>query len=202
VKDSWLGATEDGPGSAARRPLGWRPDRIFTRKAVNLLGTAAGSAGIVLIALSVFFGSTSSADPQPDWDQPTDPATTAGGAVSPAPPYAAPAPVTTPTSLPVEPSRRSYAIALPDLKGLPPDAVPGTQMELWVAWEPPLTRRPRIQRLFPSVVLEKIAPPAIEGGPAVAILSVESSDVSDLLWGDRYGALSVVLLPGARAASR
>ncbi|MGH2756822.1 MAG: hypothetical protein ACRDI3_03445 [Actinomycetota bacterium] len=191
MKDSWLGATEDGSGSAARGPLGWRPDR----KTVNLLGTAAGSAGLVLIALSVFFGSTSSADPQASWDEPADASIVAEAQVSPVPSYAAPAQVMPPSSI-THTSRRSYAIALPELKGLPPDASPGTEMELWVAWEPPVTQRPRIQRLLRAVVLEKIAPPAIEGGPSVALLSIAASDVSDLMWGHRYGALSVVLLPG------
>jgi hypothetical protein len=145
----------------------------------------------------VFFGSSSSADPQASWDESADISITEGIQVSPTPSYAVPTPAIPPSGIARQASRRSYAIALPDLKGLPPDALPSTQMDVWVAWEPPVTRGPRIQRLIRSVVLERIAPPAIEGGPPVALLSVATSDISDLLWGDRYGALSVVLLPGA-----
>jgi hypothetical protein len=201
MKDSWLGATQDGPGSAAHHPSGWRPDRILNRKVINLLGTAAGSAGVVLIALSVFLGSPSAAEPEPSWDEmvidqqsraaPTDPvASITPPAVSPTPVLSTPV---AQTSTPM----RTYAIALPELRGLPPNAAPGTQLDVWVTLDPPLTKGPRIQKLLKGVLLQEIAPPAVEGAPPVALLSVTTKHVVDLLWGDRYGDLSVVLLPGA-----
>lgn len=68
-------------------------------------------------------------------------------------------------------------------------------MELWVVWDQPITKGPKMQRLIPLVSLERIAPPVVEGASPVALLQVPPRDVPDLLWGDRYGTLSVVLLP-------
>ncbi len=68
-------------------------------------------------------------------------------------------------------------------------------MDLWVAWDPPITKSPRIQRLVSDVMLEKIVPPVTPDGPAAAILAIEVSEIGDLLYADRYGSLSVTLLP-------
>ncbi|MFN2388733.1 MAG: hypothetical protein ABR575_03890 [Actinomycetota bacterium] len=86
-----------------------------------------------------------------------------------------------------------YAIAVPELQGLPPDASPGTHLEVWVAWDPPVTDQPRIQRLLPDVVLQRIVAPTTPGAPPVALLLVPRKSMTDLLWGDRYGALSVTV---------
>jgi len=96
----------------------------------------------------------------------------------------------------VEPGRRAYAMAVPELKGLPGGAAPGTRLELWVAWDPPVTDEPRVQRLIADVILAEIIPPVVPEAPATAILTVPTSDVPDLLYGDRYGALSATILPG------
>ena len=85
----------------------------------------------------------------------------------------------------------SYALAVNELHGLPPNAAPGTKLEVWVAWEPPVVKRPTIDRLLDEVVLEEISPPFLPDGPHVAMLLVERERVSDLLYGDRYGSLSV-----------
>ena len=90
---------------------------------------------------------------------------------------------------------RSYAVLLPRLQGLPPDAPPGTRMELWVSWEPPVTEEPEFQRLLDEVVLERIIPPHAAEAPATAVLLVPEEEVGDLLYGDRYGTLSVTLHP-------
>jgi hypothetical protein len=81
------------------------------------------------------------------------------------------------------------------LEGLPPDAPAGTRMELWVAWDPPVTKAPKVQRLLPEVILERTVPPVVPEAPATAIVAVPAKDVSRLVYGDRYGALSVALLP-------
>lgn len=163
----------------------------------NLLATAAASAGIVLIGLSLFFGS-----PSPDERSAvTAPAAQAEGFPQPwasVSPVAATEPQATSSPSQAPPrDLRTYAIQLTELAGLPADASPGTRMELWVAWDPALTKGPRIERLLRSVTLQKIAPPAIEGNPPVALLAVIPRDVEKLLWGDRYGSLSAVLLAGA-----
>jgi len=95
----------------------------------------------------------------------------------------------------IEPGRRAYAIAVPELKGLPGSASAGTRLELWVAWDPPVTKEPRVQRLLREVVLAEIIPPVVPEAPATAILSIPTSGVPDLLYGDRYGALSTTILP-------
>lgn len=96
----------------------------------------------------------------------------------------------------VESGRRAYALAVPELKGLPANASPGTRLELWVAWDPPITKEPRVQRLIKEAILDEIIPPVVPEAPATAIVSVPTKSVPDLLYGDRYGALSATILPG------
>ncbi len=88
---------------------------------------------------------------------------------------------------------KSYAIGLHELKGLAPNAAPGTRLEVWVSWEPPVVDEPRVQRLLKRVVLEKIIAPLTDG-PLVALLLVRPGEVGDLLYGHRYGQLSALLV--------
>lgn len=90
----------------------------------------------------------------------------------------------------------SYAIAVTELSGLSLATAPGTRLDLWVAWEPPITKVPDIRPLLTDVTLEKIAPPVLPDGPHVALLLVKPHQVRDLLYGDRYGALSVTTRSG------
>ncbi|MFN2587199.1 MAG: hypothetical protein ABR613_03625 [Actinomycetota bacterium] len=93
------------------------------------------------------------------------------------------------------PARRSYAIRLHDLQGLPPDAAPGTAFELWVTWEPPVTEEPRLHRLIGDVVLERTIPGAVPEAPVTVLVSVPADRAGDLIYADTFGRLSVVL-PG------
>jgi hypothetical protein len=99
-------------------------------------------------------------------------------------------------SLPATAQMRGYALPVAELSGLPGDARPGTELELWVTWDPPVTKRPRLQRLIRRVVLEKVAPAVTPDGPDAAILLVPVEKLPDLVYADRYGAISVGLLPG------
>ncbi|CAN5652147.1 hypothetical protein BH24ACT26_BH24ACT26_06930 [soil metagenome] len=90
---------------------------------------------------------------------------------------------------------RSYALSLGELQGLSGNAPPGTRLELWVTWEPPVTRRPRIDLLIEDAVLEKIVPALSPQQPGTALVLVRSSQISDLLWADRYGSLSATVQP-------
>jgi hypothetical protein len=91
---------------------------------------------------------------------------------------------------------QTYAIAAAELRGLPPDAAPGTLLRIWVAWDPPITEAPEFRILLDSVVLEKLIPPIAPEGPVTALLSASPKRIADLLYGDRYGALSVTVLDG------
>lgn len=120
------------------------------------------------------------------------------GTPAPAPtPAPAAGPQTPPPGLPPGlapgPARRSYAVGLHELRGLPPDAQPGLRLELWVAWEPPVVARARVDLLLRDVVLEEIVPPATPEGPAAAVLSVRARDLVDLLYADRWGNLAVAV---------
>jgi hypothetical protein len=90
---------------------------------------------------------------------------------------------------------RSYSVAGPELQGLSEAALPGTKLELWVAWEPPITERPKVQRLVEVVVLEKIVAPTVPEAPATVVLLVPPKAIPDVIYGDLYGRLSVVTLP-------
>ena len=88
----------------------------------------------------------------------------------------------------------SYAVPAREVAGLPPDVQAGTTVDLWVAWDPPLTKKPRLQSLLQGVVLEKIAPPVTPDGSAAALFLVPRPDVDRLIWADRYGSLSATIV--------
>jgi hypothetical protein len=90
---------------------------------------------------------------------------------------------------------RSYAIALHELPGLPPDAESGTRLEVWAVWRPPITKERQVQRLVSGTRLERIVPPVTPEGPPVAILEVPEKEMSDLLYGDKFGELSAAVVP-------
>ena len=87
----------------------------------------------------------------------------------------------------------SYAVALPELRGLPSDAAPGTIVDLWVTWDAPVMKEPQVQPLLRKVTVQKIISNAAPEAPPTVLLGVEHDDVGDLLYGDRYGSLSAVL---------
>ncbi|MDQ4058253.1 MAG: hypothetical protein M3124_03935 [Actinomycetota bacterium] len=91
----------------------------------------------------------------------------------------------------------SYAFLLPELEGLPPDVEPGTAIEIWVTWEPPVTKKLQVQQLVPRAKVDELIP-SIEPGPPTIMLSLERRHIPDLMYGDRYGALSTVVLPRSR----
>ena len=110
---------------------------------------------------------------------------------------------TVPSIGPVQPSigpvavgrTRAYAIATSELAGLPPDAPPGARLDLWVTWSPPVVPQIRIQKLILGIVLEEVAEPVTPSGSEAAVFLVPVKDMSDLLWADRFGELSVTGIP-------
>ena len=90
---------------------------------------------------------------------------------------------------------RSYAVSMDELQGLSPDAPRGTRLELWVTYEPPVTRRVRHFLVVKGAVLEKIAPAVTPTGPDAALLLVPQQDIPKLLTADRLGSLSVTARP-------
>ena len=101
-------------------------------------------------------------------------------------------PFATPTLRPEPaPSSVEYAIALAELDGMSPDIVPGTPIDVWVTWDPPITRAPKVQRLLREVEVARVVPPVTPEGPEVVILRVGADRVPRLIYGDRYGALTV-----------
>jgi hypothetical protein len=145
-------------------------DLLKTRLArMVALGTAVLVTGLVLTTL-LFDEHTASSEPERDRDAAQATASGAPGA----------------TDL------TSYAFLLPELEGLPPTTSPGTEIEIWATWEPPVTKRLKIQRLIPKATVTKILP-SIEPGPPTVVLEIERRFIPDIMFGDRFGALSVVL---------
>jgi hypothetical protein len=89
-------------------------------------------------------------------------------------------------------TRRTYALGLHELGGLPPNVAPGSALELWVTWEPPLTKAARVHLLLDDVVVERVIPPALPEGPTSVLISVPARGIPDLIYGDRFGELSAV----------
>ena len=102
---------------------------------------------------------------------------------------AAPTPATSPP--PVGRDVPTYAVDISTLSGFPPDAEPGDLFDIWVAWDRRIVKGPNIQLLLEGVELERIAPPVTAQGPYVALFIVTRGQARDLLYGERYGALSV-----------
>jgi|GEM_PF-4652764 len=86
-----------------------------------------------------------------------------------APATSAPSTPMTSSAAPIDPGRRTYAVALPALRGLPEDAAPGTRLDLWVRWGDEVKTDERLQHLLDDVRLERIAPPFTpESAPALS----------------------------------
>ena len=87
----------------------------------------------------------------------------------------------------------SYAIPTTELPGLPPDIASGARLDIWVTWQPPIAKAADLRPLLRGVLLERIVPPLLPDGPHSAILMVDPDEITDLIWGDRLGALNVVV---------
>ena len=171
--------------------LGQRSDRRMSTAHKRLAIFATIAFVLVYLGWDVLGGLSSPAPAEPNHYQ-TKPdeetvATTAATPIDADPNLATPG-----ASLPTD--RVGYAIALPDIAGLSPDAAPGSYLQLWVTWDPPITKRPRLQKLIDRVVLEEIVPPVTAQGPRVAMLSVARGHLDELLWADRYGSLSAAIV--------
>src|SRR5687767_92396 len=113
----------------------WGPSRM-PRRTVNLISVAVAAVVVVWIGSGLLFGGPPPADPT---DLASTPAAvpTTGNLATPA---AIPA-----ETVPTAPSLREYALAVPELEGLPPDITTGSRLDVWVSWEPPVAKRPKIQ---------------------------------------------------------
>jgi hypothetical protein len=91
-------------------------------------------------------------------------------------------------------SYRAYALPLARISGLPSSAAPGTRLNLWALWEPPVTKEPSAQLLIRDIVLERIVPAVTPDGPETAILLVPRNRISDLIYADRFSQISAALI--------
>jgi hypothetical protein len=91
--------------------------------------------------------------------------------------------------------RVAYSIELDEIAGLSSAADPGSIAELWVTWDRPLTRVPKLQPVVRDAMLAQISPPITADGPTVATFLVSRKNVERLLWADRYGSLSATVVP-------
>jgi hypothetical protein len=97
------------------------------------------------------------------------------------------------SSAPTATDPASYAFLLPELKGLPARTAPGTVIEIWATWEPPVTKKLKVQQLIPRATVTKMIP-SIEPGPPTVMLEMERRHIPDLTYGDRFAALSTVII--------
>jgi hypothetical protein len=94
-----------------------------------------------------------------------------------------------------DPGLRAYAVDLARIQGLPHNASPGTRLQIWVLWERPVVKAPRMQLLIERAILERIVPAFTPTGPDAALLLVKARDIPDLAYGDRFGSLSFSVIP-------
>jgi hypothetical protein len=148
-----------------------------SRRVRNLCLAAAVPIAVVIVAFSLF----------PTTDEPA-------AIREPKPPRAASEPVPE-ADIPHDSDLRSYSVSATEVAGLSLDSRPGSRLDLWVAWEPPITKEPRVQRLVEGVVLEKIVPPTVPEAPPTAVLLIAPRFVDEIIYGDIWGRLSVVTIP-------
>lgn len=116
------------------------------------------------------------------------------------PPLAAISPTPLQTSAPQAPIgdvaevSRTYSIGLHELSGLTELTAPGTRIDIWASWGPPLTKRPQVQRLLRNVTILRIQPPFLPEGPVAVVLSLSKDQVESMVWGDKYGSLAAVVI--------
>ena len=153
----------------------------MSRRALNLVAVAGAVAAIVWVisGLLIEGGGTTTAV-----STAVDPIVT---------PSETPSPIGEEAKDPAEQGWRGYALSIPDVDGMPPDLQPGDRLEIWVAWDPPITTKTKIEPLVDRVLYERTVPPTIPGEAPVAVVLVPDGKVDELMWGDRYGALAVVI---------
>lgn len=181
MKDVLQVATRGGSGSAART-LGGGLAGLFrrARRFPLLLGAFAA---VSLLGWDLLSGVTTE---QTSGD--TAPATRD---TLTSPPTATPTPE---ASVPPDVSGRvAYSIDLSEVAGLSPTVAPGSSVELWATWEKPVTRSPRLQRVVEDAILEKVSVPLTPDGPTVATFLITPREMDELLWADRYGAISATV---------
>lgn len=165
-----------------------------------------GAIALVLLLLHTLSagalgGASSDQTPGPTGGGSQDPPAAIGGgpgdepaqSSTPASPASPSPPGSTSTASKPPKTSSSYAIPLTELQGLPAQTEPGTHLDIWVAWNRPVTKGPRIQHLVSDVTVERILPPVSDGEPATVILSVADDSIPRLLYGDRWGALSATV---------
>lgn len=184
------GAAEDGDGSAAL-PLTRRPDRLMSRRMTNLLAVAAAAAVLAMVAARIVFPSGAIGRGTVPLRVEGVSSTADSYGVTPVPIASVGTPTPAVTTAPS--SRREYAVALSDLRGLPLDTAPGTPLELWVAWDEAYTDGPEIQKLVKSVTVARFLEPVTSEGPLVVVLSVPERSMRAVMYGDRFGSFSVTL---------
>lgn len=91
-------------------------------------------------------------------------------------------------------SRVTYWVGLYRIGGLSGTTPPGTEVEIWATWEPPITDEPRAQRLIRSAYIEKVIPPITPDGTYEIALSLARKDVPNMIYGERYGQLSAAVI--------
>ncbi len=90
--------------------------------------------------------------------------------------------------------RANYYLSAPEVDGLPTEIAPWTQIELWVAWDPPITDEPSLNKLVTDAYIEAVLAPIAPESPYTLKLSIRRRDISDLLYADRYGSLSAIVI--------
>lgn len=90
---------------------------------------------------------------------------------------------------------RAYSIGLSEVRGLAPGVQPGTRFDLWVAWNRPITRGPRVQKLLSGAIVGELIPPLTPEGPVIVELLIPVRELPDFLFAHRYGSLNAVAVP-------
>lgn len=175
---------EVDPGSAARTSLGGDLAGLIWRRRRSGLALAA-ALFLAYLGWDMLAGMSA------------DPSRPARSALAPVPAISPPNATVPEEADPLDQQgeRVAYSIGLSEIAGLSPVADPGSIAELWVTWDRPLTRVPKLQRIVRDAVLARISPPISTDGPTVATFLVSRRAIERLLWADRYGSLSATVIP-------
>jgi hypothetical protein len=97
---------------------------------------------------------------------------------------------------PVPPDRATYWIGAHEIEGVVPELAPGTRVEVWVTWEPPLVKQPVVEKLIRDAYIAAILPSTMIEGTLDVGLSLNDRDISAMTYGERFGSLNLIVLNG------
>lgn len=90
---------------------------------------------------------------------------------------------------------RGYALPLAELRGLSPNSVTGSRLEIWVAWRKDLGRDQQVQRVVTGALLGAVREATLAEGPQTVELFIPVDQFPEFLAAHEFGSLNAAIVP-------